>query len=454
LWAQAYNVIYSFGSNTTDGYWPATGVVAASNVMYGTTIAGGTGGNGTLYRMGIDGSGYATIKNFTNNDGAYPEAALLASGGLLYGSTANGGSAGNGVVFRINTDGSGYTVLKNFPALAPGNPSTNSDGAQPRGDLVTDGNTLYGTTFLGGAGGCGTIFRIDTTGSNFAVLKAFSTPVNLTNGDGANPIAGLVLSGSTLYGTAVYGGVSSNGVVFKLQTDGSAYTVVKYFSGFTNSPGIVLGTNSDGANPRAGLTISGDTLYGLTVNGGMFADGTLYKLTTNGAAFQVLRSYSGNDGAQPDNQLLINGNMLYGATYGGVSNNGVIFQTDTNGANYSVLEYLNPAAGYYSYSALAACSNRLVGTTYFGGAYKGGAVFSLSVAPQIFRDARFGVRSNAFGFDLYGLSNQVAVVQACTNLHNPQWLPVGTNTLDGAPDYFFDPGWKNFPLQFYRVEGL
>lgn len=454
LWAQAYRVLYSFPANTADGYWPATGVVLDSNAMYGTTIIGGSGGKGTLYRMNMDGSGYVAIKNFTNSDGAYPEAALLLSGGTLFGSTAGGGSDGNGAIFRLNTDGSGYTILKTFPAMTPANSGTNTDGAQPRGDLVTDGNTLYGTTFYGGTGGSGTIFRIDTNGSNFTVLKSFSAQSNLTNSDGANPIAGLVLNGDTLYGCAVYGGVSSNGVIFKIQTNGSGFTVLKYFSGFTNSPGVVLGTNFDGANPRAGLALNGGTLYGLTVNGGVYSNGTIYKLTTNGTGFRVLRNYSGQDGAQPDNRLLIDGNLLYGATYGGISNNGVVFQTDTNGSNYSVLQYLNSATGYYSYSALVVYSNQLVGTTYVGGAFNGGAIFALTVAPQILRDANFGVRSNAFGFDMFGLSNQVAVIEACTNLHNPLWLPVGTNTLDGAPDYFYDPGWKKIPYQFYRLEGF
>jgi uncharacterized repeat protein (TIGR03803 family) len=344
--------------------------------------------------------------------------------------------------------------LKTFSAMMPAFAGTNSDGAQPRGDLVTDGHTLYGTTFYGGIGGSGSIFRIDTNGSNFAVLKPFSAQLNLTNSDGANPIAGLVLNGQTLYGCSVYGGVSSNGVVFRMQTDGSGFAVLKYFSGFTNSPGVAMGTNFDGANPRAGLALSGDTLYGLTVNGGAYSDGTIFKLATNGASFSVLRSYSGMDGAQPDNRLLIDGSMLYGATYGGISNNGVVFQTDTNGSNYSVLQYLNAATGYYSYSALVVHSNQLVGTTYVGGAFNGGAIFALTVAPQILQDANFGVRSNAFGFDLTGLSNEVAVVESCTNLQNPLWLPVGTNTLDGSPDYFYDPAWKNLPCQFYRAQGF
>ena len=48
--------------------------------------------------------------------------ALVLSGGTLYGTTYLGGSSDKGTVFKVNTDGTGYTVLKSF---------TGSDGASP-----------------------------------------------------------------------------------------------------------------------------------------------------------------------------------------------------------------------------------------------------------------------------------------------------------------------------------
>jgi uncharacterized repeat protein (TIGR03803 family) len=74
------------------------------------------------------------------------------SGGTLYGTTASGGSSGDGTVFKVNTDGTGYTVLKNF---------TGSDGSGPAAGLVLSGGTLYGTTANGGDLNNGTVFRID-----------------------------------------------------------------------------------------------------------------------------------------------------------------------------------------------------------------------------------------------------------------------------------------------------
>lgn len=63
----------------------------------------------------------------------------------------------------------------------------------------------------------------------------------------------------------------------------------------------------------------------------------------------------------------------------------------------------------------------------------------------------FGVRTNQFGFTIAWASGQVIVVEACTNLQNPTWSPVGTNTLTRGSSYFSDPQWTNHPGCFYRL---
>jgi uncharacterized repeat protein (TIGR03803 family) len=107
------------------------------------------------------------------------------------------------VVFKVNTDGSGYAVLKSFGGFL-------GDGCYPSAGLVLAGSTLYGTTPCGGSSGGGVVFKVNTDGTGFAVLKSF------TGGDGRAPSAGLVLSGSTLYGTTFNGGSSDCGVVFSV----------------------------------------------------------------------------------------------------------------------------------------------------------------------------------------------------------------------------------------------
>ena len=67
-------------------------------------------------------------------------------------------------------------------------------------------------------------------------------------------------------------------------------------------------------------------------------------------------------------------------------------------------------------------------------------------------DASFGVLDNQFGFTITGNSGLVVVVEANTNLANPLWWPVGTNTLSGGSSYFSDPQWTNYPARFYRLQ--
>src|SRR6185436_8238053 len=119
------------------------------------------------------------------------------------------GNLGKGTVFAINADGTGFT---NYYAFTPGNLNghgilTNSDGANPHAKLILSANTLFGTAEYGGSSGKGAVFAINADGTDFRSLHSFAAgaynSIGLyTNRDGANPSAGLILSGNTLYGTA------------------------------------------------------------------------------------------------------------------------------------------------------------------------------------------------------------------------------------------------------------
>jgi uncharacterized repeat protein (TIGR03803 family) len=108
---------------------------------------------------------------------------LILSGNTLYATAANGGELpsagfdlGAGVVFAVHTNGTGFTSLHTF-TQGPGAPSyTNSDGANPQAGLILLGNTLYGTAALGSSSGNGTVFAVNTDGSGFMNLHNFSVP--------------------------------------------------------------------------------------------------------------------------------------------------------------------------------------------------------------------------------------------------------------------------------------
>jgi uncharacterized repeat protein (TIGR03803 family) len=178
----------------------------------------------------------------------------------------------NGTVFAVNTDGTGFTTLYSFTAGTGSYPHiTNSDGANPYAGLFLSGNTLYGTARTGGNSGWGTVFAIHTNGAGFTTLYSF------TNGsDGIQP-NGLILSGNTLYGTTIEGGSSSNGTVFAINTDGTGFTKLHDFAATSGSyPDI---TNSDGVGPSSGLILSGNTLYGTANSGGSGGAGTVFSLS-------------------------------------------------------------------------------------------------------------------------------------------------------------------------------
>jgi uncharacterized repeat protein (TIGR03803 family) len=128
---------------------------------------------------------------------------------------------------------------------------------------ATDG-MLYGTTYGGGGtNNAGTVFRLNKDGTGFSVLLAF---IGLGQ-DGRHPCGNLVeWANGSLYGTTERGGTNDQGVLFRLNKDGGGYEVLANFGG-------VLG-----AYPRGGLLRGPDgALYGTTDQGGEMGLGTVFR---------------------------------------------------------------------------------------------------------------------------------------------------------------------------------
>src|SRR5262249_27783205 len=160
---------------------------------------------GTVFKLKKDGTSFSILRHFSpiGADGASPDTALLQGrDGMLYGTTFFGGNGDAGTVFKINTNGTGYSVLLRFSGLA-------SDGQNPDAALSQGSDSaLYGTTYSGGTNGAGTIFKLGTNGSpaSYAVLHTFTS----TGGDGQKPLSALLEARDGLmYGTTYSGG--SNG---------------------------------------------------------------------------------------------------------------------------------------------------------------------------------------------------------------------------------------------------
>jgi uncharacterized repeat protein (TIGR03803 family) len=317
---------------------------------------------------------YIVLHDFNGADGLNPST-LVRSGETLYGTTMNANQAGAfsaGNIFRINTDGSGFQVLKSFAYR---------DGVNPFGGLVVSNSVLYGVTESGGTGGGGTIYRINTDGSDFAVLWNFGLHWGGID-DGGNPAGGLALSGTTLYGTTSRTGEYDYGTVFKISTDGSGFANLKEFQW------------NDGAYPWGDLLLSGATLYGTTAQGGItnihvpYGEGTVFKLGTGGEEFTLLKEfYGGNEGGQPFAGLVMSGDTLYGTTswqaINTESNCGTVFRLNSDGSGFTTLKALTNfwSDGMFP-SRLSLAGEMLYGTTEFGGTsgYEGnGTVFRMKM---------------------------------------------------------------------------
>ncbi len=357
-----YQVLYSFLDTGSDGANPAAGLTLDGSTLFGTTEYGGTGGDGTIFAINTDGTGYDTLYSFTGtgDDGANPTAGLTLDGSILYGTTENGGSNSAGTLFSLNTDGSAYTDLQSFGDFA-------SDGVNPVSGLTLVGSTLFGTTPGGGGDYDGTIYSMNADGSDYQLLYSFTG----TGSDGSDPVSGLTLVGSTLFGTTEDGGSDGDGTIFSINTDGTGYKVLYSFTG----------TGGVGANPTAALTLVGSTLFGTTEYGGTGGDGTIFAINTDGTGYNTLYSFTGtgDDGANPVAGLTLDGSTLFGTTENGGGNaEGTVFSINTDGKDYQVLHWFTGVDGMYSVGGLTLAGSTLYGTTENGGNDHDGTIYSIN----------------------------------------------------------------------------
>jgi uncharacterized repeat protein (TIGR03803 family) len=254
-----------------------TSLVISGDTLYGAAFSGGANGDGTVFSLSTGGDNFTVLYTFSGSDGSSPNAGLLLSGGTIYGTTQHGGANGSGAIFSFNASANSFSNLYSFSASANnGNYQfTNSDGASPIAGPILGGQYLYGTAEGGGTNGNGTVYALNTNGNVYTTLYTF------TNGtDGAYPQASLLLSGRNLFGTASGGGANGNGTVFVVQIAGAGFTNLYTFSPTAaDAADGYNSTNSDGTSPQGGLILSGDTLYGTAANGGGLGWGTIFSLT-------------------------------------------------------------------------------------------------------------------------------------------------------------------------------
>lgn len=380
-----FEVLHRF--NGFDGEDPSPYLVEDNaGVIYGTTEINGEDeangiffGEGTVFALNLDGSGFRVLKVFSHSDGASPaNGVVLATDGRLYGTTDFGGAYDSGTLFSLARDGTGFTVHREFGAPGEGGPSivrllAGSDGfvygsvARAGGvgpylyrflpgglnftvilDLsqgpggwgqfgpLTEGSDgrLHGT--VDGANGSA-IFAVQRDGTGFVVQAAFGTGADEPD---LLHVPLLPASNGWLYAGAA-GGLRDGGVLLGIDPDGSDLKELRSFEP----------TGNDGSAPVAGVVYARDgRLYGLARNGGAPIEnaGTFYSLKPNGTGFKVHHRFGTdertgtNTGSGPEVALTEGSNgWLYGSTpRGGEHGNGTLFYLRPGTGKLNVLHQL------------------------------------------------------------------------------------------------------------------
>ena len=381
--AQTFTVIHAF-TGGQDGGRPYTGAVDAAGNFYGTSGAGGAHRAGTVFKMSQKNGNWvlSTLYAFTGgSDGEEPQyGVVFGTDGNLYGTTAAGGSAGDGTVFKLQPSPTicrsilcpwDVTVVHSFVGGA--------DGADPSSGLTFDSaGNFYGTTQNGGAGeycgaDCGIVYKVAPAngGWNETILYAF-------NGgpDGENPSGGVVMNtAGDFFGTCI--NCLPHGTVYELTPNGSGYsksTIYEFTNGLYYANGLIIDASG--------------TLYGTTSFGGSGGGGAVYDLVPQGSNwfFNVL-SYLTNrnpDDYGPLAPLTMDaaGN-LYGTSYsGGQYGAGSVFKLTPAGGGWNYTDLYDftgdlDGGGPTSPVVLDSQGN-IYGTTYYYGFYNEGVAFMIT----------------------------------------------------------------------------
>ena len=179
--ADTEKVTYNFTGGNDGGKPAAQLVFDSTGNMYGTTVVGGIYGCGTVFRLSLAGDQWQETVLYDFNcfeTGKNPYGGvILDSAGNLYGTTVAGGSGGQctgdgcGMVYELTKSGDTWneTVLYNFTG--------GDDGFGPGSALVFDkAGNLYGTAPDGGAFAAGVVYQLAPNNGQWqeTVIHAFT----------------------------------------------------------------------------------------------------------------------------------------------------------------------------------------------------------------------------------------------------------------------------------------
>lgn len=382
---------------------------ASDGYLYSTTRSGGAYDFGVIYKVRRDGSGYQILHQFDYYSG-YDLELIEGSDGILYGTTRYGGGARAGTIFKLNKDGSGYTIVHRFEDI-PG-------AVWYRAGSVMEGSDgkLYGRRVSDGISGGFTIFSINRDGSDFETLHHAPMLNNSSIHDSPNLIEG---SDGALYGTGYANGNHQAGSVFKINKDGTGYTVLHHFNY----------DNGDGNNPEGGVIEGGDgKLYGTTTYGGALDFGIVFRIDKDGSGYTVLRDF--DEPTHPVGNLHEGpGGVLYGVTYAGT-----LYMINRDGSGFAVLHgFTGRPNGLYPKTSVVRGPDRgIYGTTIMGGSLGCGCIYR--IAP-----ISLAISKETPGYRLHitGVAGQHYAIERADSLSSGSgWAQIGTaDNLTGTVEF-------------------
>jgi uncharacterized repeat protein (TIGR03803 family) len=265
-----------WNASQTEGWRPGSLTLDAAGNLYGTTIWAGPGEYGTVFELQRSGENWThtVLLAFdqSGSEGAAPGSLVFDKAGNLYGTTAFGGANEGGTVFELKKTKTGWkeVTLFQFDSSFPGA----AGGYSPYGVTFDNAGNLYGSTGYGGVDyldGYGVAFELTPASSGAwqeTVLHTF-----LYGGPGGYFPYPLVFdSAGNLYGTAYLGGSAGYGTVFQLKRSANGAWSEVVLQSFPSS-------SSDGKYPNGLLVDSKGNLYGTTSAGGSAGVGTVFEIT-------------------------------------------------------------------------------------------------------------------------------------------------------------------------------
>jgi uncharacterized repeat protein (TIGR03803 family) len=289
--------------------------------------------------------------NLTNGifpNGVYPSSLLVSDGNTLYGTTYGVEQFNNPYDLPISSGSYGtiYSIPKSGGQLTTIHAFNGVDGYLVNQQVILDGNTLYGTTVFGGLNGYGIIFSIPKTGGALTTLFS-GTQFR------ASPNVGFILNGK-LYGTVTYSGTNGP-LVFSLNISNNILTYL--------TPQLQA-TGPWGDIPCRVINTDGTLIYGMTEIGHQNRDlsgyGTIFSTPISGGPVNFLLFFDQSTvGRDPIKGFYLNGNTLYGTVSNGLGGPSTIFSIPKSGGSPTILY----TTSLYIYSTFISDGTNIYGTS-------------------------------------------------------------------------------------------